>query len=103
MAVNRLLLAMLLCAACATPTTPPPAKVPGAGGDLMIQVVRLENTQAGDVAKAFESSLASQSTSGVALKVAVAHDQNALVFSGTAVQIQEALRVVAKLDSLPGR
>ena len=101
--MNRLLPVLLLCAACNTPTTPPPAKAPAAAGDVRIQVVRLENAQVNDVAKALEKTLASQPASGVACKVAVQPDHNALILSGTTEQIREILKVVAKLDSRPGR
>jgi type II secretory pathway component GspD/PulD (secretin) len=101
--MNRLLLAILLCAACHTPTTPPPAKPPGAGGDLHVQVAKLENAQAKNVVKVVQESLAGRTTDGVSFKVVVHPDQNALVFSGTTAQIREAMEVVAQLDSGTGR
>jgi hypothetical protein len=94
--MNRCLLVLLLCAACNT-TTPSPA--PPADGGLQVQIVRLEKVTAEDAARRLEQSMAGQTTNGVAFKVAVKADQNALVLSGSAAQIREALQVVAKLDS----
>ncbi|HEX5053938.1 MAG TPA: secretin N-terminal domain-containing protein [Planctomycetota bacterium] len=101
--MNRLLLVMLLCAACSTPAAPPPAAAPGAGGNLNIQVVRLENARATDVARSVEASLADRSASAGGFKVAVQPDQNALILSGTTAQIEAALEVVAQLDTGPRR
>ena len=101
--MNRLLPVLLVCAACHTPATTPAAKAPGAGGDLQIQVVRLEHTRTKDVAKALEETLASRSPSLGGFKIAVQPDQNALVLSGTTEQIREALELVARLDSPPTR
>src|SRR5262245_29250896 len=99
----RLLLVILLCAACSAPATPPPAKTPAAAGDMLIQVVRLEHAQATNVANAVEKSFAGRSASDVAFKVVAQPDQNALVLSGTTAQIREALDVVAQLDTGPAR
>ncbi len=68
-----------------------------------MQVVRLENVQAQNVARLVEESVAGRFASGVGLKVAVQPEHNALVRSATTAQIREALEVVAQLDSGPGR
>jgi type II secretory pathway component GspD/PulD (secretin) len=98
--MNRLLLALLFCAACATATPPPPAKAPL---DLQIQVVKLENAAADDVAKALAKTLASPPASGVSCKVVAYPNQNVLVVSGTTAQIREVLEAVARLDVRPER
>ena len=96
--MSRRLTVLLLCAACHTPTP-----TERAGGDLQIQVVRLEHTQATDVAPVVEESLASRPALLGDLKVAVQPGHNALVISGTTEQIREALELVARLDSRPAR
>ena len=101
--MNRLLAALLLCAACNTPTPPPSAKEPGAAGDLRVQVQRLEHAQAEDVAKVLREALVTRPASGGGFKVAVDPDHNAVILSGTTDQIQEALKVVTQLDARPGR
>ena len=101
--MNRLLPVLLLCVACNTTTTTPAAKAPGAGGDLSIQVVRLENAQTHEVAKVIEETLAGRHAGRGDLKVAVQPEHNALVLSGTTEQIREALNLIARLDSRPSR
>ncbi len=93
-AMNRRLLALLFCAACNTT----PAKPPAADGDLQVQVVRLETQAAEGAAKLLEQSLPKATANGVAFKVVVKADQNALVLSGTAAQMKEALDLVARFD-----
>ncbi len=102
-AVNRLLPVFLFAVACSTPGTPPPANAAAAGGDMRVQVVRLENAQADAVAKALASTLARRPAGDGGCRVVAQPDQNALVLAGTTEQIKEALDVVAKLDSRPAR
>ena len=96
----RVLLVLFLCAACNTTT---PSRAPAANGDLQVQIVRLEKRSAEGAARFLEQAMAGQSTTGAAFKVVVKADQNALVLSGTAAQLEEALQIVARFDSQPGR
>lgn len=100
-AMNRLLPILLLCVACHT--TAPGTDAQGAGGELQVQVVKLEHAQANDVVKVLEETLANPSVRGGGFRVVRDADHNALVLSGTTEQIREALDVVAKLDSRSGR
>lgn len=99
----RLLLAVLLCAACHAPQHPTSAEQQANGEDVQIQVVRLEHTGATDVAQALDEAIVDRFASGRSLKVAVQPTQNALVLSGTTDQIRNALELVARLDARPAR
>lgn len=101
--MKRLLSALLLCAACATPADIDRAEEADGGGGLRIQVVRLEHARAAAVAEGLRAAPITQPASAAAFRVAVDPDQNAVVLSGSAEQIQEAMAIVARLDAQSGR
>ena len=102
-AMKRILPVLLLCAACNTLPTTPATEAPGATAGLHVQVVRLEHTQATEMAQVVEEVMATRPTSRDDLRVAAQPDQNALVLSGTTEQIRNALELVARLDVKPAR
>lgn len=100
--MKRLLSALLLCAACATPDIDRAEGADGGGG-LRIQVVRLEHARAAAVAEGLRAAPITQPASAAGFRVAEDPDQNAVVLSGSAEQIQEAMAIVARLDAQSGR
>jgi len=97
----RLRLALwMFAAACHTPSSPPSA---AAEAGLQVQVVRLEHTQAAEVASRVQEQLAGSSASGARCRIVAQPAQNALVVSGTAAEIRSVVELVARLDLPSGR
>lgn len=99
-AMQRFLAPLVAFAACASP---PPASTRDAAGDLQVQVVRLEHTQATELAPMVQEALGSRHATLGNLGVVAQPEQNALVLRGTTAQIREALELVARLDVGPAR
>jgi type II secretory pathway component GspD/PulD (secretin) len=96
--VSLLLASLLLSACCSCPPTTTTAERPTAQSEqLLVQVVRLEHTQANSIERILQDTLRTGGRDS--LRTAIHAEQNALVLSGTAAQIQKALELIAKLDT----
>jgi type II secretory pathway component GspD/PulD (secretin) len=96
--MRRLLPLMFLCVACSTTNPGPASEAPEAVRDLRIHVVRLEHANAETTAQVLVEVLGGRPGGPGDLRVVAQPQQNAVVLSGTAQQIREALELVARLD-----
>lgn len=102
---TRALFASLLLSACCScpPPKEPAAPVATAAPELLVQVVRLEHTPAQSGARVLKDTFGNRRSDGSDLRIAIHAEQNALVLSGTAAQIQQALELIARLDTAAPR
>ncbi|MBL8755629.1 MAG: hypothetical protein JNK15_20205 [Planctomycetes bacterium] len=96
-----ILFVSLLGGSCQSPAPQPASSTDGK--DLQVQVLPLQHTPAAAMADRLAAEFGNRGADGSPLRIVAHSSGNAVVVSGTAAQIQDAVAAVARLDVAPGR